>query len=110
MAKEKENKTKEVQKSFEAKGKRSFSDFTSFLEDDGVWKVVVRMGEAISWDGETWEEESIEAMCFDNDLDKAFNTARESAFETFNEEVLLQGFDSLYEARRAKKAIEVKSE
>jgi len=113
MAK-KEKKVKEevVQENTEpqAVGTRSFSIFESIKDDDGTWRVTISLGEAVSWDGKEWDEETIEAMCLDDKFEVAFDKAKESAFEQYNEEVTLAGFGSLYDARQAKKVLAEKSQ
>jgi len=78
---------------------RGFTSVTKGEKDENeFWKVVVVMGETISYPNGTSREEHIEAMGIDKNFDKAHQTALKSCLQQLQDYVYSRGFESLIEA------------
>lgn len=77
-------------------GRRFVSDTTANKEDDGLWKLVVRIEEYQTRDGETWEKKEVSAMSIDGDMDVAYNTAVGAVMAKFGEALAAGNGSSMF--------------
>jgi hypothetical protein len=87
---------------------REFSNTTvgKRNSEDGTWSVVVTILEKLTEDGETWQEEHVDAMGVDRTFDAAHRTALQSVLMWMEKEVYAKGFQSLVEAVNANRLAE----
>ncbi len=86
---------------------RGFTSVTTGTKDEnGTWKLVVTMGESLSYPNGTTREEHIEAMGMSDDYDQAHQTALKSCLQQLQDLVYGRGFDSLVEAMDYERSME----
>lgn len=77
-------------------GRRFVSDTTAEREPDGLWKLVVRIEEYQTRDGQTWEKHEVSAMSIDVDMDTAYNTAVSAVMAKFGEALAAGNGSSMF--------------
>ena len=76
---------------------RSFGSETIATKDDnGDWKVIVKMQEKRLVRGEDWEPKELSAMCTSDTFEKAYSVAMESVLKQFDDTLSSTKSDSMF--------------
>lgn len=87
-------------------GREFINSVVGELGEDGKWKVVVKIQERMTEDGENWDDEEVSAMSIDKSYDSAHRTALGSVLHYLDDEVYSKGFDSLVPAMKEKRKLD----
>lgn len=81
-------------------GRESLSTTHCELEEDGTWKVLSEIGDAVLYDGESeWVSEKVDALVYNKDCQKAIEIAMNSTLGFLLDNVYKGGFKGLVEFR-----------
>lgn len=81
-------------------GRKSASNTTCDLQEDGYWKVVSEIIDGVLYEGnEDWTTEKLEAMAIDKDCSAAIRTSMNSTLGFIIDNVYKNGFTGLVEYR-----------
>lgn len=78
-------------------GRTFGSDITGIRDENGDWKVVVKMFERRRIEGQDWEEKEVSTACIDSDFEKAYSVALNSSLEKFNDILEENGGSGMFE-------------